>query len=277
MAMIASEVLGIPYTSVGITPDVDTDYTADTGNTAGSRQTISGGWGVYEAAVDAKNQMLDWAARKFVADAKAATPSVALTLKGADLDVAAGSIFVKADPTKKMPVRDAVTAANNPIIGRGAHIHEGTWERMAFAAHAAEIEVDTVTGAIKILKYVAAHDVGRAINPLGTEQQIEGGVIMAIGAALVEENIVDQSTGLPLNDNILEYKTLTIKDIPRTIDVILVEYNKAYGVWGAHGIGEPPMSLPAPVLSNAIYNAVGVRLESAPMTRVKLLTALKSA
>jgi CO/xanthine dehydrogenase Mo-binding subunit len=277
MAMIASEVLGIPYERVGITPDVDTDYTADTGNTAGSRQTISGGWGVYEAAVDAKNQMLDWAARKFVADAKAATPSVALTLKGADLDVAAGSIFQKADPTKKMLVRDAVTAANNPILGRGAHIHEGTWERMAFAAHAAEVEVDTVTGAIKILKYVAAHDVGRAINPLGTEQQIEGGVIMAIGAALVEENIVDQSTGLPLNDNILEYKTLTIKDIPRTIDIILVEYNKAYGVWGAHGIGEPPMALPAPVLSNAIYNAVGVRLESAPMTRVKLLTALKSA
>jgi xanthine dehydrogenase molybdenum-binding subunit len=277
MAMIGSEVLSIPYSQTGITPDVDSDFTADTGNTAGSRQTISGGWGVYEAAMDARNQMLDWAAKKFVADAKRATPPETLSLKVTDLDVTAGTIFVKADPTRKMLVRDAVTAANNPIIGRGAHIHETTWQRLAFASHAAEVEVDTITGSIKILKYVAAHDVGRAINPMGVEQQIEGGVIMGIGAALLEENIVDASTGLPLNDNILEYKTLTIKDIPRTIDIVLVEYNKGYGLWGAHGIGEPPIALPAPVISNAVFNAVGVRLESAPMTRVKLLAALKTA
>jgi xanthine dehydrogenase molybdenum-binding subunit len=227
--------------------------------------------------MDARNQMLDWAAKKFVADAKRATPPETLSLKVTDLDVTAGTIFVKADPTRKMLVRDAVTAANNPIIGRGAHIHETTWQRLAFASHAAEVEVDTITGSIKILKYVAAHDVGRAINPMGVEQQIEGGVIMGIGAALLEENIVDASTGLPLNDNILEYKTLTIKDIPRTIDIVLVEYNKGYGLWGAHGIGEPPIALPAPVISNAVFNAVGVRLESAPMTRVKLLAALKTA
>jgi len=277
MAMIAAEVLGIPYAQVNITPDVDSDTTADTGNTAGSRQTISGGWGVYEAALDAKTQMLDWAARKFIADAKAATPSVTLTLKGSDLDVAAGSIFIKAEPAKKMLVRDAVTAAANPILGRGAHIHETTWERLAHAAHAVEVEVDTVTGSIKILKYVAAHDIGKAINPMGAEQQIEGGVIMAISAALYEENLVDNSTGIPINDSILDYKIVTIKDIPRTIDVVMVEYAKAFGVWGAMGIGEPPMALPCPAISNAVFNAVGVRLESQPMTRVKLLAALKSA
>lgn len=277
MAMIAAEALGIPYNLTMIAPEVDSDFTADTGVTAGSRQTISGGWGVYEAALDARAQLLDWAARKFVSDAKAANPPQTITVKADELDIKNGEIFMTAAPTKKMTVSDAVTAASNPIIGRGAHLHEATWERIAFAAHAAEVEVDTVTGSVTILKYVAAHDVGKAINPMGVEQQIEGGVIMGIGAALTEELLVDQATGLPLNDNILDYRALTIKDIPRKIDMILVEHEKAYGVFGAHGIGEPPIALPAPVLSNAIYNAVGVRLESMPMTREKILAALKTA
>jgi len=265
MAMIASEALGIPFARTSITPDVDSDFTSDTGVTAGSRQTLSGGWGAYEAAIDARNQVLAVAARR-------------LNVKPEDLDIdvkANGTVFVKADPTKKLTMTEVVGAAQNPIIGRGAHIHEPTWERIAFGAHAAEVEVDIITGSIKVLKYVAAHDVGRALNPFATEQQIEGGVIMGIGAALWEENLVDQATGLPINDSMLEYKALSIKDVPRKIDVIMVENAKAYGVYGAHGIGEPPITMPPPTLSNAIYNAVGVRLESMPMTRVKLLAALK--
>jgi xanthine dehydrogenase molybdenum-binding subunit len=265
MAMIAAEALGIPLARTSITVDVDSDFTADTGVTAGSRQTLSGGWGVYEAAIDARQQVLTVAARR-------------LNVKPEDLDIdikANGTVFVKADPTKKMAMNEVVGAAQNPIIGRGAHIHEPTWERIAFGAHAAEVEVDTLTGSVKIVKYVAAHDVGKAINPFATEQQIEGGVIMGIGAALLEENLVDQSTGLPINDNILEYKALSIKDVPRKIDVILVQNLKKYGVYGAHGVGEPPTAIPPPTLSNAIYNAIGVRIESMPMTRNKVLAALK--
>lgn len=277
VAMIAAEALGIAFENTSITPDVDSDYTADTGVTAGSRQTLSAGWGAYEAALDARQQLLDWAAKKFISDAKKATPPQTLTLKASDLDLKNGSIFVSADPSKKMPVADAVSFANNPIIGRGAHIHEPTWERIAFASHAAEVEVDTVTGSVTVTKYVAAHDIGKAINPFGVEQQIEGGVIMGMSAALHEEMLVDLATGLPLNDNILEYKALSIKDVPRKIDIVLVEHNKAYGPYGAHGIGEPPIALPAPTISNAIFNAIGVRLESLPMTRDKLLAALKAA
>jgi xanthine dehydrogenase molybdenum-binding subunit len=265
MAMIASEALSIPLSRVGITVDVDTDYTADTGNTAGSRQTLSGGWGVYEAAVDARNQVFAVAARR-------------LNVKPEDLaqDVKAnGTVFVKADPTKKLTMNEVVGAAQNPIIGRGAHIHESTWERIGMGAHTAEVEVDTLTGSVKILKYVAAHDVGKAINPFATEQQIEGGAIMGIGAALLEENLVDKSTGLPINDNMAEYKALTIKDVPRKIDVIMVEKTKKYGVYGAHGVGEPPTAIPPPTISNAIYNAIGVRIESMPMTRNKILAALR--
>lgn len=264
MAMIASEALGIPYEMTSISPDVDTDFTPDTGNTAGSRQTISGGWGVYEAAIDAKNQVLAWAAQK-------------LGGKAGDYDVLKGVVTSKTDPSKTMKMADVVSLATNPIVGRGAHIHEADWERMAFAAAAAEVEVDTVTGSVKVLKYVAVHDVGRAINPLGVEQQIEGGVIMGLGAALLEENLVDGATGLPINDNILDYKLMTIKDIPRTIDVVILEYPKAYGTYGAHGIGEPPIALPGPTISNAIYNAVGARVENLPLTRIKVLAALKTA
>jgi xanthine dehydrogenase molybdenum-binding subunit len=270
MAMIASEALGIPYELTSISPDVDTDFTADTGNTAGSRQTISGGWGAYEAAMDARQQVLDWAARKLTSDLKQ-------NVKPSDLDIQKGVVVLKSDTTKSLKMADVVAAATNPIIGRGAHIHEATWERMAFAAAAAEVEVDTVTGSIKLLKYVAVHDVGRAINPMGVEQQIEGGVIMGLGAALLEENLVDGATGLPINDNILDYKLLSIKDLPRTIDIVMLEYPKAFGTYGAMGIGEPPIAAPGPVISNAVYNAVGARVESLPITRIKVLNALKTA
>jgi CO/xanthine dehydrogenase Mo-binding subunit len=106
------------------------------------------------------------------------------------------------------------------------------------------------------------------------EQQIEGGVTMALGAALGEEMLIDQATGLPLTDNILEYKALSIKDLPRTINVVLVEHARAYGVFGAHGVGEPIMSPPGPAVSNALFNALGVRITDMPFTRDKVLAAL---
>ena len=84
-------------------------------------------------------------------------------------------------------------------------------------------------------------------------------------------------TGLPLNANMLDYKPLSIKDAPRNIEVILVEHPKEYGVFGAHGIGEPPMASPAPTIANAVYNAIGVWITDMPITREKVLAGLKSA
>jgi xanthine dehydrogenase molybdenum-binding subunit len=100
---------------------------------------------------------------------------------------------------------------------------------------------------------------------------------MALGATLTEQLLTDAATGLPLNANMLDYKPLSIKDAPRNIDVILVEHPKEYGVFGAHGIGEPPMAAPAPTISNAVYNAVGVWITDMPITREKVLAGLKSA
>lgn len=278
MAMIAAETVGIPYERTSINFGVDTDYNADTGGTNGSRQTNTAGWGMYEAGADAKQQLLEWGAKKFIDDGKRATPPQTITVKAADLDVVKGEVVLKSDPTKKLPVRDVVAfSAGGSIIGRGVHVQDPKWERTAFFAHAVEVEVDTVTGSIKVLKYAAAHDIGKALNPFALEQQIEGGVIMGIGAALEEEMLIDISTGLPLNDNILDYKVLSIKDVPRTIDVVLVEHPKEYGVYGAHGVGEPPINPCAAVIANAVYNAIGVRVDRTPITREKILAALKTA
>ncbi|HZU07478.1 MAG TPA: xanthine dehydrogenase family protein molybdopterin-binding subunit [Chloroflexota bacterium] len=275
VAMIAAETVGIPFERTAITPEVDTDFTTDTGGTNGSRQTNNAGWGIYKAALDAKQQLLEWAARKFAADARRA--GYDLTLRPDELDVRDGFVFVKADPSQRQRVAEVVAFSTAPIIGRGVHIQDPTWERVAWGAHACEIEVDTVTGAIKILRYVAAHDVGRAINPHLVEQQIEGGVIQGIGAALTEQLLYDHATGLPLNPNILEYKVPSIKDIPRGIETIIIEKPKAYGVYGAHGIGEPPIALPPPTIGNALHNALGIWVESLPITREKVLAALARA
>src|SRR5579871_5128205 len=98
---------------------------------------------------------------------------------------------------------------------------------------------------------------------------------MGIGAALTETLMRDAATGVPLNPNLLDYKLMSIKDVP-PVDVVIVEKPKNYGAFGAHGIGEPPIASPGSAIINAVYNAVGVWVESLPLTRAKVLGALKS-
>ncbi|HEY3097051.1 MAG TPA: xanthine dehydrogenase family protein molybdopterin-binding subunit [Acidimicrobiia bacterium] len=276
MAMIAAESLGVPLEQITITPFVDTDFTTDTGTTAGSQQTNNGGRGMYEAGQDARRQVLDWAARKFVSDASKKNPPVKLEITAADVDLQNGVAFLKKDPNTKATLADVVVFKGGPIHGKSEYVQPTNVEKVAFAAHSVEVEVDTVVGTIKITKYVAVHDLGRAINRFAATQQIEGGVVMAVGAVLDEELLVDKSTGLPLNPNLLDYKPLSIKDAPLA-EVVIVEKPKSYGTFGAHGLGEPPMAPPGPAIVNAVYNAVGVWVTDLPLTRDKLLAALKGS
>src|SRR5437588_928925 len=275
MSMIAAESLGVPLYSVTITPYVDTDLTTDASGTFGSQQTNTGGRGMYEAAQDARKQILDWGGKKFVDDARKQGQTI--DVKADDVDLQNGTLVLKSDPNQKLATEQVIQFSGGPILGRSIYSQDPTWERTAWAAHGAEIEVDTVTGSINVLKYVAAPDHGRAIHPFALEQQIEGGVVMALGATLTEQLLTDAATGLPLNANMLDYKPLSIKDAPRNIEVILVEHPKEYGVFGAHGIGEPPMASPAPTIANAVYNAIGVWITDMPITREKVLAGLKSA
>jgi xanthine dehydrogenase molybdenum-binding subunit len=275
MMMVAAEALGVPLSTVTITPYVDTDNTTDSGGTNGSRMTNTGGRGMYEAGVDARNQVLKYASDKFNTDFATAKVDTRVTAADVDMDNT-GTVFIKADKTKKLTLAAVVQFKATSIIGKSDYLQPTNWEQVALAAHAAEVEVDTVTGTVKITRYVAAHDVGKAFNPFSIRQQVEGGVVMATGAVFTEELLIDKATGLPLNPNLLDYRPLSIKDAPLA-EVIIIEKPKAYGTFGGHGMGEPPMGPPAPTLVNAVYNAVGVWVTDMPLTRDKLLAALKAS
>jgi len=277
MRMIAAEALGVGYETVSISPSVDTDVTTDTGVSGGSQQTNSGGWGMYEAAMDARRQLFEAGAKMFTAQVRKSDPNAA-AVNADQLDLTEGKwVSSKVDPSIKAKIGQVVTFNGGAIIGRGVHLQDPRWERTAWAAHAAEVEVDTVTGEIKVTNYVAAHDVGRVINKMGLEQQIEGGVTMSLGSTLYEELLVDKATGLPLNGNLLDYRVPSIKDVPEKIDVILVEHPKEYGVFGAHGIGEPAMGPEGATVANAVYNATGIWFNELPITRERVIAAVKGS
>ena len=139
-------------------------------------------------------------------------------------------------------------------------------------AHFCEVEVDHATGQVRVLRYVAAQDVGRVINPLGCRGQVEGGLHHGIGYALVEELRHDE--GAPLNPNFMGYKVLMADDMP-DIEVVLIEDpDPDGGPYGAKGVGTPVIPAIAPAVANAVRDAIGVRLTELPMTPPRVLAAL---
>ena len=136
-----------------------------------------------------------------------------------------------------------------------------------------EVEVDTETGGVKVLRAVCAHDVGRAINPAIVEGQIEGAAVQGMGYALTEDLIVGKD-GRTLNAGFTDYKLFRARDAP-DVEPIIVEAIGPTASFAAKGIGESPIIPPAPAIANAIYNAVGVRIKDLPITQDKLLRAMK--
>jgi len=259
MAMIAAEELGVPLESVSVTA-ADTEATTDTGGTSGSRQTMTGGTGIRLAAAGAKKQILEIAAGELKT--------------GKDkLEIRDGGIYPLGSG-KGIPLVDVLKKAPASIIGRGiGRLPKGV-VMFTFAAHFVEVEVNTRSGAVKVIKLVAAHDVGRAVNLLALENQIDGGSIQGMGYGLTEDQIIDGKSGICLNPNLTDYKLFTIKDVPE-IQEIIVESIDPHGPFGAKGVGEPPYSVPAPAIANAVYNAIGVRFERIPITSRLILERLK--
>jgi carbon-monoxide dehydrogenase large subunit len=138
---------------------------------------------------------------------------------------------------------------------------------------AVEVEVDTETGQVQVLKIVSAYDVGRAINPDMVKTQMEGGAVQGMSTALLERLILDH--GVPRNANFTDYRIATAVDAPLETENIIVEVPQDDGPFGARGIGEHPMVPTAPAIANAIYNAVGVRVDSLPITGEKVWAALQ--
>jgi xanthine dehydrogenase molybdenum-binding subunit len=141
-----------------------------------------------------------------------------------------------------------------------------------FGTHGVRVKVDQETGKVKILNYVAVHDVGKAINPLLLEGQVYGGVMMGIGYALSEQVILEK--GENMNPNFRDYKILTAKDVVPIQAPVLETYDKD-GPFGAKGIGEPGCVPTAPAVANAVYDAIGVRVKDLPITPEKVLAAIR--
>jgi xanthine dehydrogenase molybdenum-binding subunit len=144
-----------------------------------------------------------------------------------------------------------------------------------FGTQGVEVEVDTETGEVKILRMAAAHDVGRVLDPEGLKGQIYGALAQGIGYALYEELHSDQ--GRIQNTNFRDYKIPTIQELDFPIDLEFIETNDSFGPFGAKGVAEPGLVPTAPAIANAIYDAVGIRIRDLPITAEKILASLKNS
>jgi CO/xanthine dehydrogenase Mo-binding subunit len=159
------------------------------------------------------------------------------------------------------------TTGLDPVDGSGR-----PWQAYVFGAQVAEVEVDTITGEVQVLGIWAAHDVGRAVNPQGVEGQIEGGIVQALGQALMEDYKLQD--GRTSTSGFAKYILPTALDVPR-VNSIIIEDPDPIGPLGVKGIGEPAMVPTIPAIMNAIYDAVGVRITDLPATPEKVLMAIR--
>jgi xanthine dehydrogenase YagR molybdenum-binding subunit len=146
-------------------------------------------------------------------------------------------------------------------------------QRAAFGAHFCEVEVDTELGGVRVTKYVTVHDSGRLMNPLSAKGQIQGAAIQGIGQALHEDLVYDRRSGQPLTAGYYGARIATHLDAPE-IEVTFIESDDGYGPYGAKAIGEAGIILAPAAVNNAIFNAIGVRMKDAPITRKRILDAL---
>ena len=193
-----------------------------------------------------------------------------------DLELTDGEVRVKGQPRHSLAVSEILAKIQpNMIQGRGSRGPNPSDKTVhTFGAQAAEVEVDTETGEVTVLRIVAAHDCGRVVNPMMVESQVVGAVTQGLGFALTEERLVDARRGFVVNANLEEYKIPTVLDIPEITNVSLDMPDPEANPTGAKGIGESPLIPTAPAIANAVRDAVGVRIFQAPMTRARILKAL---
>ena len=280
-AQIAAAELGVPMDTIRVAGPVDTDYSPYEWQTVASRITWSMGNAVREAAKDTRRQIFE-------------IVSAAWQEKTEDLELLNGVVISKKSE-KEIPLKDfAVYGIPNddfsgwtggPIYGRGKFMpnyvtgldpETGQGERAVVhyttGAQAFEIEIDIETGKLDILHAVSAFDCGRAINPDLVKAQMEGGLIQGISSAIFEQMVFKD--GQMQNPSFVDYRIATTVDLPKKVTSIIIEEPQDDGPWGARGIGEHPMVPTIAALANAIYDAVGIRMEGPPFTAEKIFMHL---
>lgn len=274
IAQIVAEVIGIPIEDVNVINN-DTEVCPWDVGVHASRTTFVAGNAALGAANKIRQQILEAASKILEED-----PS--------DLDIKDSVIFSTKNPEKNIPLGKALRRIHYTTGGKmlmAEYFYDPANENFdkefkgnlsvsyAYGAHGVEVEVDLETGKVKILNYIAAHDVGKAINPLLLEGQIYGGGLQGIGYALGEKMVYKD--GRLMNGNFLDYKIPTVRDVP-PIQPVIVETDEKDGPFGAKGIGEPGLVPTAPAIANAIYDAIGVRIKDLPITPEKVLAAIKA-
>ena len=276
LCQIAAEELGLAADKVRMTY-ADTDTVPFDAPSHASRVTYSAGNAVKAAAVVVKKRLLEVAGELLEANTE-------------DLEVRDGHVYVKGSD-KKLSYTDVIKRAEGPFVvmteegPKPTSIKEkGTIIGVASMAPPSnpspssvefvELEVDTDTGEVKILRVVFAHDIGKVVNPSAAEGQVEGGFQQGMGYALMEKIQFDEETGACLTADFLDYKIPTAVEMPASIESIFIESNEPTGPFGAKSLSEPCVSVPAPAIANAIYNAVGVRIRELPITPEKILAGL---
>jgi xanthine dehydrogenase YagR molybdenum-binding subunit len=263
MAQIAAEELGIPLEHVQVSLG-DSARGPFASISAGSSTVPSMGPAVRSAAADAKRQLLEIAAQRFHLEERV-------------LDIRNGQI-VSADGGS-WPLEEITSLLEDgQILGKGARGPNPAGMRvLTFGVQVAEVAVDVETGEVRVDKIVAVHDVGRVINRLGAESQVEGGIIQGIGHTLSEERIVDPATGSILTRTLDAYKMPTIADVPEIVTELVDVPDPHLTNLGSKGLGEPPIIPTAAAIANAIRDATGADVRSLPITREEMLRALREA
>jgi CO/xanthine dehydrogenase Mo-binding subunit len=264
MAQIAAEELGIPLDHVTVSLG-DSARGPFASLSAGSSTTPSMGPAVRAAAADAKRQIIEIAAQRF-------------DLEERVLDIKGGSV-ISADGNLTVPLEEVLGLLENAqILGKGARGPNPTGMTvLTFGVQVAEVAVDVETGEVWVDRIAAIHDVGRVINPLGAQSQVEGGIIQGIGHTLSEHRLHDPRTGQILTTGLDAYKLPTIADVPEIVCELIDEPDEHLTNLGSKGLGEPPIIPTAAAIANAIRDATGAEVHELPISREEMLRALKDA
>ena len=260
IAMQLAETLGIAAEDVNPTV-ADTDSVGYTDVTGGSRVTFSTGIAAVKAARDIQRQLVQRAALVWDVD-----PGDVRYDDG-------GAVGPEDQRLSFQELAAQMLETGGPIAGRGASGTEN--QSGAFGTHCVDVEVDPETGKVEILRYTIAQDAGTAIHPSYVEGQMQGGVVQGIGWALNEEYWYNDQ-GEMRNATFLDYRMPTCYDVPM-IETIIVEVPDPQHPYGVRGVGEVPICPPPAAIANAIYHAVGVRMEHLPMSPPRLLAAMLDA
>jgi xanthine dehydrogenase YagR molybdenum-binding subunit len=263
MAQIAAEELGVPLSHVGVELG-DSARGPFATLSAGSSTTPSMGPAVRAAAADAKRQIIEIAAQRY-------------NLEERVLDIKDGQV-ISADGASWRLEEVTGLLEDAQILGKGARGPNPTGMRvLTFGIQVAEVAIDIETGEVRVERIAAIHDVGRIINPLGAQSQVEGGIIQGLGHTLSEERLLDPQSGATLTQTLDSYKLPTIADVPEIVCEFVDKPDEHLTNLGSKGLGEPPIIPTAAAIANAIRDATGAEIHSLPITREEMLRALREA